>query len=80
LETSGWELTIDYGHRFENGLGINFRGNISDSKSILTEYGTGTQVTVITTGKTIGEIWGYRTNRLYQNEDFELDAMASPYV
>ncbi len=74
LETKGWELTVDFNHRFDNGLGINFRGNISDAKSILTSYGSGTQVTGNYNGKTIGEIWGYRTDRLYQLEDFELDA------
>ena len=78
LETKGWELTVDFGHRFENGIGINFRGNISDSKTILTEYGTGTQVTSNYNGKNIGEIWGYRTDRLYQADDFELDASGKP--
>ncbi|HJS55167.1 MAG TPA: SusC/RagA family TonB-linked outer membrane protein, partial [Chitinophagaceae bacterium] len=74
LTTQGWELTVDYNHRFGNGLGINLRGNISDAKSILSSYGSGTQVTGNYNGKDIGEIWGYRTDRLYQKEDFELDA------
>ncbi|HET6767474.1 MAG TPA: SusC/RagA family TonB-linked outer membrane protein, partial [Chitinophagaceae bacterium] len=71
LRTKGWELTVDYNHRFNNGLGINLRGNISDAKSILSSYGSGTQVTGNYNGKVIGEIWGYRTDRLYQKEDFE---------
>jgi len=80
LETKGWELTIDFSHRFKNGFGINFRGNISDAKTILTAYGSGTQVTGNYNGKTIGEIWGYRTDRLYQLEDFELDANGKPIM
>ncbi len=80
LKTKGWELTVDLNHRFKNGLGINLRGNISDAKSILTAYGTGTQVTSNYNGKTIGEIWGYRTDRLYQIEDFELDASGKPIL
>jgi hypothetical protein len=81
LKTKGWELTIDYNYRFSNGLGINFRGNISDAKSILTSYGTGTQVTSNYNGKVIGEIWGYRTDRLYQTSDFEFDpATGKPAV
>ena len=80
LETRGWEWTVDYNYRFRNGLGINFRGNISDAKSILTSYGTGTQVTSNYNGKVIGEIWGYRTDRLYQKEDFELDANGKPIL
>jgi TonB-linked SusC/RagA family outer membrane protein len=78
LETKGWELTIDFSHRFDMGLGINLRGNISDSRTVLAEYGSGTQVTGNYNGKEIGEIWGYRTDRLYQNEDFELDAAGKP--
>jgi TonB-linked SusC/RagA family outer membrane protein len=80
LSTKGWELSLDFNHRFDNGLGINVRGNISDAKSILTSYGSGTQVTSNYNGKTIGEIWGYRTDRLYQNEDFELDANGKPIL
>ena len=78
LSTKGWELTVDYNHRFGNGLGINLRGNISDAKSILSSYGSGTQVTGNYNGKDIGEIWGYRTDRLYQMSDFELDANGKP--
>jgi TonB-linked SusC/RagA family outer membrane protein len=80
LSTRGWELTVDFNHRFHNGLGINFRGNISDAKSILTSYGSGTQVTGNYNGKDIGEIWGYRTDRLYQADDFELDANGKPIL
>src|SRR4029079_4976997 len=78
LQTSGWELTLDFNHRFKNGLGINFRGNVSDAKSTLESYGSGTQVTGNYNGKTIGEIWGYRTDRLYQLSDFKLDANGKP--
>lgn len=74
LETKGWELTLDFNHRFANGLGINFRGNISDATTRINEYGTSQQVNSNYNGKNIGEIWGYRTDRLYQKEDFELDA------
>ncbi len=78
LQTRGWELTVEYNHRFKNGLGINLRGNISDARSILESYGSGTQVTGNYNGKDIGEIWGYRTDRLYQASDFELDANGKP--
>ena len=61
-------------------MGINLRGNISDAKSILTSYGSGTQVTGNYNGKDIGEIWGYRTDRLYQMSDFELDANGKPIL
>ena len=78
LQTTGWELSLDLNHRFKNGLGINFKANVSDAESILESYGSGTQVTGNYNGKTIGEIWGYRTDRLYQLSDFELDANGKP--
>lgn len=70
LRTRGWELAVDFNHRFENGLGINLRANVSDAKSVITEYGTTTLVDGYYNGKTFGEIWGYETDRLYQKSDF----------
>lgn len=80
LETNGWELTIDFNHTFKNGLHIFARGNISDSKSYLNAVGSGTSVTGNYNGKLVGEIWGYRTDRLYQMDDFELDAAGKPIL
>ncbi|HMR83428.1 MAG TPA: SusC/RagA family TonB-linked outer membrane protein, partial [Niabella sp.] len=80
LSTKGWELTVDFNHRFSNGLGINIRGNISDAKTTLTSFGSGTQVTGNYNGKDIGEIWGYRTERLYQYDDFELGPDGKPVL
>lgn len=80
LRTNGWELTVDFNHTFKNGLHIFARGNISDAKSILSAVGSGTQVTGNYNGKTVGEIWGYRTDRLYQTSDFELDGSGKPIL
>lgn len=74
LRTRGWEFAVDFNHRFENGLGINLRANISDAKSVITEYGTTTLVEGNYSGKEYGEIWGYETDRLYQADDFEYAA------
>lgn len=73
LRTTGWELALDFNHQFNNGLGINVRANISDAKSVITSYGDTKSVDNWYVGKTYGEIWGYRTDRLYQFDDFELD-------
>lgn len=80
LRTDGWELTVEYNHRFANGVGISFMGNISDSKTFVEQYGTSRQVNANYNGKNIGEIWGYRTDRLYQAEDFDLDANGKPQL
>lgn len=39
LRTRGWELSIDYNHRFENGLGINAMVSLSDAQTEITAYG-----------------------------------------
>lgn len=80
LRTNGWELTVELNHRFDNGLGLNFRGNIANSKTTILEYGTSTGVNSNYNGKNIGEIWGYRTDRLYQMSDFELGSDGKPQL
>ena len=74
LRTKGWEISIDYNHRFANGVGINAMFTISDAVTEITKYGSSKANGGWYNGKTYGEIWGYRTDRLYQKEDFELDA------
>lgn len=70
LRTRGWELSLDYAHRFNNGLGINAMFTLSDAITDITEYGDTKSIDKWYTGKRYGEIWGYRTDRLYQKEDF----------
>jgi TonB-linked SusC/RagA family outer membrane protein len=71
LKTKGVEIQLDYVHRFENGLGINFVATFSDAVTTITEYGSTQSIDSWYVGKTYGEIWGYETDRLYQKDDFE---------
>ncbi|MGV3508504.1 MAG: SusC/RagA family TonB-linked outer membrane protein [Sphingobacteriaceae bacterium] len=80
LQTKGWELSASFNHRFKNGLGINLRGNVVDTKSIIKAYGTTQSVNGNYVGKVWGDIWGYRTDRLYQMDDFELDGAGKPQL
>ena len=80
LTTNGWEFALELNHRFQNGLGVNFRGNLSNSITKINKYGTSQQVNGNYNGKNIGEIWGYRTDRLYQLEDFELGTDGKPQL
>lgn len=80
LRTRGWEFGVNYNHKFENGIGINLSANVSDARTTIQEYGTSTGVNSNYTGKTYGEIWGYRTDRLYQMDDFELDGAGKPQL
>ena len=74
LTTSGWELAFDYGHRFKNGLSITVNASIADAVTKIDKYGTGTIVTNWYNGKTYGEIWGYKVDRLFQKDDFVYDS------
>jgi len=73
LRTHGFEIQVDYNHRFENGLGINLMATLSDAVSKITEYGSTKSIDSWYVGKTYGEIWGYETDRLFQAEDFAYD-------
>ncbi len=74
LRTDGIELSIDYSHRFKNGVGVNFVAALADAKTTITKYGSTQSIDSWYVGKTYGEIWGYETDRLYQKEDFAYDA------
>lgn len=71
LQTNGYEIQLDYAHRFKNGLGISMVATFSDAITKITEYGSTQSIDSWYVGKTYGEIWGYETDRLYQKEDFE---------
>lgn len=47
LRTNGVEISIDYNHRFKNGLGINLVATLADAKTTITEYGTTNSITFL---------------------------------
>lgn len=76
LRTQGWELSVDYNHRFDNGLGINLMATISDAITDITKYENSIKSTSEYSwyeGKRFGDLWGYSTDRLYQKDDFAYD-------
>ncbi|WP_346236484.1 SusC/RagA family TonB-linked outer membrane protein [Niabella insulamsoli] len=80
LKTRGWEITFDFNHRFDGGLGINLMANLSDAVTDITksaDWNTPYENRLIdntyTTGKRYGDIYGYVTDRLYQKDDFVYD-------
>jgi TonB-linked SusC/RagA family outer membrane protein len=77
LVTKGWELTISYDKQFNSGIGFSVMGNISDAVGKVTKFAN-TEVNIMPggndvpnyQGKTLGEIWGYTSDRLFTNDDF----------
>jgi TonB-linked SusC/RagA family outer membrane protein len=84
LQTKGWELAINYNHRFANGIGVNGMFTLSDANTYITNYTEGSPEKLGAsdwwTGKRYGDIWGYRTDRLYQKDDFEYDTSGNLIV
>ncbi|MDR2358944.1 MAG: TonB-dependent receptor [Prevotellaceae bacterium] len=79
LRTQGWEITVDFNHRFANGFGINAMATFSDAVTDITGYPEEATKTVTSSsafymGKRYGDIWGYQTERLYQSGDFEYNS------
>ena len=81
LMTKGFEVSLDFNHRFKNGLGLNVTANISDAITDITKsndwntpFENRSIHNTFTTGKRYGDIYGYVTDRLYQKDDFVYDA------
>ncbi len=80
LKTDGWEIALDFNHQFDNGLKLNFMATLSDADTYVSKYADNEiyNKQLVTAnwygGKHYGDVWGYRTDRLYQDSDFEHDA------
>lgn len=76
LQTTGWELSIDWSHKFKNDLGFNITGVLSDFKEKLTKFASNATglISANYEGRILGEIWGYETDRFFTSDDFEKDA------
>ncbi len=75
LRTDGWELAVDVKHSFGNGININAMAALSDfTEKIITFPGGSLTTSPYYEGRTLGEIWGYETDRFFTKDDFQLDA------
>lgn len=80
LRTRGWEINLDYSHRFDNGLRLTANANLADAVSLVTKgsdwntpWEDRSLNTVYSSGRRYGDIYGYVTDRLYQADDFVYD-------
>ncbi|HEX2977263.1 MAG TPA: SusC/RagA family TonB-linked outer membrane protein, partial [Bacteroidales bacterium] len=79
LTTNGIEVAIDYNYTFSNGLKLNLSGQFTDYKSKVTKFASANDPLNSSDyyeGKTLGDIWGYESNGLFQKEDFVWDGDA----
>jgi hypothetical protein len=82
LTTNGFELAVDFNHTFKNGLHLLLTASLSDYKTKITKFASASDPNVYNNyeGKTIGEIWGYETDRIFQVSDFDLNTTTNKYV
>lgn len=87
LQTRGWEINLDFNHRFDNGLRLTANANLADAVSKIVkgaDWNTPWENRLLSnayaTGRTFGDIYGYVTDRLYQAEDFVYDANGNHVV
>lgn len=79
LRSQGWELTIGWRDRLQNGFsyGVNF--NLSDARTKITKYPNNPTENIwnYIPGRYIGEIWGYTTVGLAQTDQQMQDHLAT---
>ena len=87
LQTKGWEVSLDFNHRFANGVGVNATFSLSDAITTViqgADYHKPWEVRSVydefSTGRRYGDIYGLVTDRLFQKEDFEYDATGKNIV
>ena len=82
LSTKGYEIAVDYNYKFKNGLNILLSASLTDYKTQITKFASASDPNIYNNyeGKTVGEIWGYETDRLFQVEDFDLNTTTNKYV
>ncbi len=74
MYTQGWELEVSYNHSFTNGLNVSIKGTLTDFKEKISKFANETKgINSYYEGKVLGEIWGYETDRLFTENDFDAD-------
>lgn len=71
LRTSGWELSIGWNDRLNNGLTYSAKFNVSDARTKITRYPNNPTNSIDTyiEGRYINEIWGYETVGLAKTDE-----------
>lgn len=70
LRTRGWELSVNWNHRFGD-VDVYANFNIGDAKAVITKWDTDVKLLdSYYTGQTYGDIWGFETERYFTEDDF----------
>ena len=79
LRTSGWELSLSWNDRLENGISYSAKINLSDSKTKITRYPNNPTNAIDTyvEGRYLGEIWGFTTVGLAKTDEEMAEHLAT---
>lgn len=70
LKTNGWELTVGWRDRLENGFSYDVSVILSDYKATITKFNNPENLlSTYYVGQRIGDIWGFVTEGLFQSEE-----------
>lgn len=70
LRSQGWEVALGYDKLFANGLKLTAGVTLSDYTTKITKWNNPSKLlTGNYTGKIIGEIWGFETDRYFTKDD-----------
>lgn len=73
LRTRGWELSIDWHHRFKE-VNVYANASIGDFKTVITKWDNDNKLLNENySGKVFGDIWGFETDRYFTKDDFNAD-------
>lgn len=75
LRTRGWEFTIGWQHVFKqyDNLELHANFNLSDYKTVVTEWDSNNLIGANYTGKEYGEIWGFESDGYIDAADLNPD-------
>src|SRR5699024_11701898 len=74
LQTRGWELEIGWNHSLGEDGCRSIEGNLSNFTEEITKYANTTKsIGSYYTGRILGDIWGYETDRFFTRDDFQKD-------
>ena len=77
LRTNGWELGLSWNHSFGDA-DVYATFNIYDGKTKVVKYRNDSgQINNFYDGKAYGEIWGFETDRYFEESDFQKNADGS---
>ncbi len=71
MTTKGWETGVNFRHKFSKNLNFYVTGVLSDARAKITKWNNESGIlSDFYEGMTLGDIWGFETDRLFQADDF----------